>query len=100
MQTPPVSPFCLLRMKKPNAPKTVIQQVVNHNWDEYRRMWKELHLRALLHKDGYNDTIWLATWAKRLKPFQKAGSCPCSEHWKKWNRTQLRHFQCYRLKTC
>lgn len=60
------------------------EQEQEHNWDDYRKMWNELHIRALQHKDGFNDSVWLATWSKRLKPFQKAKKCSCSEHWRKW----------------
>jgi hypothetical protein len=64
----------------------------NHDWDEYRRMWNELHNRALDHKDGVNDSVWLLTWAKRLKPFQKKGTCSCNEHYNKWKKNNPPNF--------
>lgn len=53
-------------------------------------LWQQLHQHALQHKDGTNDTAWIATWSKQLPRFTTG--CKCNEHWVKWLKANKPNF--------
>jgi hypothetical protein len=60
------------------APKSFVRIILNlAGFPDGPKLWAELHRRALA-SDGYNDSVWLAEFEKRI-----LGNCACRAEWRR-----------------